>query len=386
MLEITASPEVTPGSSLKAKLALKLEESARIWHGGLEFHAGPRPCGTRSFVVDKRDVFCEGDFEKGTYIRERSFKLSPRLVPTFANRKSIYSVRAEITIKKGEHDASVVAKAPVFVKESVHGVKRSESNPVTLALRGIRVSLEKDRFFPGNELPIEFEASGEIQSMNFSLVKHAQFLCECHYRNVCSYIKPMAPEIVDVSSTNEQQGIAKLKIPEDAEVTHSYSWASTKIGYSVQSFGDIVHWYVLVNGRKKTDEEIQFRLDFEIVSESEPTELPLVVPSEEAIKPGFGALKLPIRILGVTKTDDGFVFRLENQSEDLEGVTTRIAAIKDELFEVSPSMFGVSKWQTKEVMEFFYPIPKRAKESREFQLVVESNNRDATRLRHIAED
>ncbi|MFW9915007.1 MAG: hypothetical protein ACFFGZ_05290 [Candidatus Thorarchaeota archaeon] len=384
-MEITATPEVIPGASLKTKLTLRLEEPAKMWHGGIEFHAGPRPCGSRTFIVSKRDVFCEGDFEKGTYVRERSFRLSPRLVPTFADRKSVYSARAEITIKKGDYDASMVAEAPVFVKESIPKLKSSESNPVTMALRGIRVSLEKDRFFPGNELPIEFETSNEMQSLNFSLVKHAKILCECHYRNVCSYVKPIPPEVVDISSAHEKQGLVKLKIPKNAELTHSYSWTSAKPGYSVQSFGDIVRWYVLVNGRKTTGEEIEFHLDLEVVPEAVPDELPLVIPSEKADKHRLETLKSPIRILGATKIEDGFVFRLENQGENLEGVTIRIAAIKDELFEVSPWMLGVSKWQKKEPMEFFYPIPKRAKESREFQLVIESNNQDAARLRHIIE-
>ena len=382
-MEITSSPEVKPGASLKTKLTLKLEESARMWHGGIEFHAGPRPCRTRSFVIAKHNVFCEGDFEKGTYIRERSFKLSPRLVPTFIDRHVTYNIKAEVTIKKGEFNASMAAETPVFVKTLVPRFKPTESNPVAMSLRGLKVSLNKDRFYPGEDIPIEFDAPSDIQSLSFSLVKQAQILCECHYRNVCSFIKPMASQVIESSKTHEKKGIISLRIPSDAELTHNYSWASAEKGYLVQSFGDNVNWFVSVSGRRTSGEEVQSNVDFEIVSESEPFELPLVVPREEPEDFTLEMLKPGIRILTGKRNDDGFVFRLRNQGETLEGTTVRMAGIKEELFEISPWMIGVTQWEKDEALEAFYPMPKSVKELREFQLQVESNNRDVARLRHV---
>ncbi len=384
MLEISTSPEILPGSSLKTKITLKLEEPSQMWYGGLEFLADPRPCGTRSFLIVKHDIFCAGEFEPGIYIRERSVKISPRQIPTFPQRKSVYRAKAEVTIKKGEFDASFVAEAPVVIKIPSTPIQKTEERPVTISLRGLRISLEKDQFKPGDEIPIEFDANfEELQTLTFSLVKNAQILCDCHYSKVCSFIRPLPPEVLDTTKAHGGKGIAKLNIPSNAECTHNYHWASAKKGYSVQSFGDVVHWFVQVSGKKSSGEEVQFNLDFDVIAADKPEEISLVVPSKDQEESEILIKRHNFDVKSATRVEDGCVFRLGNYGDIVEGVTIRIAGIKDELFESSPLMFGVAKWRTEDPVELFYPLTQLTKDIREFQFLIESNNQPSARLRHV---
>ncbi|MBS7287193.1 MAG: hypothetical protein KIH01_00165 [Candidatus Freyarchaeota archaeon] len=339
------------GGSLKTRTIFSIDKDTEIWGGSVSLLT-KLPCGNE-LTVASSDIFCEGVLRKGEYVRLRELIISRRAVPSIPNKVD-YTLRALLSVKKlgtREEEWRIYSEIPVTLVARV----AAEATPVSLNIKGMTFSLEKDTFEPGEEVKLKYFTQN-IRTMTVSLIHEANLQCACpQYRTICSHVKKQSRErILSVEEKNPGSGFVTIKIPGYAEPSYNYLWEPPEVTYWSLTFGAYSRWYLEVECVKASGEAIRFQIPINVVTE-EKIEEKLFEETVEEPKPFSKPLDPRLITVSASRGAPKITFIVKNTSSTpLKGVTVRISAIKEELFEVKPYVYGIAELPPNEEISLDY--------------------------------
>ncbi|HUX98447.1 MAG TPA: hypothetical protein VMV49_02720 [Candidatus Deferrimicrobium sp.] len=373
-VKIETEEEITVGTSTRVKNIFNLPEDFKIFWAGSRIYA-KRPCG-RDIVVSKVDIFCEGQLQKGEYIREKGIPISSRVPPTVKERNLTYRVRSEISmIKPGTRagEEFFFSENPIVLKSTP--MKISESNPVEVSLTGIKIKMEKDQFIAGETIKIDYELE-KVKDLEVDLVKDANVTCNCpDYAPTCIHIKPKPPSVEhSVKASNLTKGTLQLILPTYIEQSHRYIWEPPEKTRWKETYGDYVNWVLNVIGTRTSGEVVKFQIPISILGKPLPEEAKFF-SSEQVKAPLLKKIIVPdaFQITNQTLENKRIIITLSNNSKEiLKGVTVKIIPIESEFFELPPNLTGINEWVSNtEIQAYHNNIGKNIKT---LQITIEDNS------------
>ena len=373
-VKITSEPEAFVGTSVVVKNTFNLPEDVKIFWAGSRIYA-KRLCG-RDILISKADVFCEGQLEKGEYIREKTLPISTRVPPSVKERNLGYRIRSEISMVKPStksEEEFFFAENPILLKASPG--KGLDFHPVDLSITGIKIHLDKDHFQPDETIKIDYELK-QFKNFEVNLVKDANITCNCpDYAPTCVHIKPKPPSVEKaVKASNLTRGTLQIPLPSFLELTHRYQWEPPEKTRWKETFGDYVNWLLEVNGTHTSGENVKLQIPITIYKKPSPEDGELF-SSKQASGPIFQKLLVPdlIDIILAGRDQNRLIIGLKNNSKEvLKGVTVKIIPIESEFFELPPNLTGVNEWKPKtEIQAFHNNLGKTIKN---IQVLIEDNN------------
>ncbi|TFG05383.1 MAG: hypothetical protein EU536_02110 [Promethearchaeota archaeon] len=346
-VKISTEPEAFVGTSTIIKSTFNLSEDTKIYWAGNRLYA-KRLCG-RDIVVTKVDIFCEGQLQKGEYIREKTIPVSTRVPPSVKERNLNYRLRSEISMIKPQtktEEEFFFAENPIYLKASP--AKPTESNPVELSLKGIKIHMDKDHFSPGEIINIDYELE-KFKAFEVDLVKDANITCNCpDYASTCIHIKPKPPAVeTSIKASNLTSGTLQLPLPSFIELSHRYVWEPPEKTRWKETFGDYVNWVIEVIGTMISGESVRFQIPIHIIGKQTPEDIDIFT-AKQAIGPAFQNILVPeaIDITNSQKDQKTLRINLKHKSKEvLNGVTIKITPIESEFFELPPNLTGVNRWE-----------------------------------------
>ncbi|MFX1254132.1 MAG: hypothetical protein ACFFCZ_21140 [Promethearchaeota archaeon] len=372
--------EVIVGQSTQTSLILSLQEDVtELNSGGIELYT-IRPCGRKFIIFIENDILCQGEFQKGDYVRKRSISISPRIVPTIKERGIRYKLRADVSV--GTPAIEIFDESELIIKPAPPKLPK-EKPTSEISLRGVRLLLDKDYFLLGDTIKVSYWAEkNAFKELGFRLIKEVQDYCSClEHKQVCSQIRPTPAEIVQTQTfSNPEEGKVKLTIPKDQEPSHSYKWDAHEEMGGLTAFSDQVSWFLSVSGRDKAGNmSLNFQIPLFIVSqkiEDKKQDNFFAFQEEEQ------SISLRRKIKLVSTEDQGpiKIFRVKNSTKfELKGVTIKAVSIRNELFEWKPYMRGFTSWSNETEIDMPYDTENQ-KDITSFQLAIESNKGEETKI------
>ncbi|WXG40329.1 MAG: hypothetical protein WED07_05850 [Candidatus Freyarchaeum deiterrae] len=368
-IEVRAKESAAAGSNIRTIAKFDFAEDTKVWWGGVTLLTN-LPCGNE-LPLSTSEIFCEGLFENGTYLRERELTISRRAVPTLIRKNVHYLIRATLSVghpdKHGEA-FKIVTEEPIKIRSE----QKFEPNPVSITIKGMGFSIEKDAVLPGEVIKLNYKTEG-LKLLTVDLVNDSNINCSCpKYANVCVHIKKNPPEtLTTVEEKNPTQGYLSIRVPQYAEHSYNYLWEPTERTQWSQTFGAYSYWYLDITCTKITGESIKFQIPINII-------LPPVKEEglfEESKAQGILKGKILPQSLEVSveqKDKDNLSMSVTNNAkQELKGVTIKVVGIKEELFETAPFMLGIKKVPEGKEVELNYEL--REKNVQSFQLVFEDN-------------
>lgn len=350
---------------MKTRTIFSIDNDIEIWGGSISLFTR-LPCGNE-LTVASSDVFCEGVLRKGEYVRLRELIVSRRAVPSIPNKVG-YTLRALLSVKKPrtrEEEWRTYSESPVTLVARV----TAEATPVSMNIKGMTFSLEKDTFKPGEEVKLKYSTQN-IRTMTVNLIHEANVQCACpQYRTVCSHIKKQPREkVLSVEEKNPGSGVVTIKIPGYAEPSYNYLWEPPEVTYWSLTFGAYSRWYLEVECVKASGESIRFQIPINVVTE-EKIEEKIFEETVEEPKPLSKPLDPGLIAISASRGAPKIKFTIKNNSSTpLKGVTVRISAIKEELFEVKPYIYGVAELLPDEEISLDYE-----EQAENYQVTLEDN-------------
>jgi len=371
-VKLATEEEAFIGTSAIVQSTFNLLEDTKIFWAGSRISA-KRPCG-RDIVISKADIFCEGQLEKGSYIREKILPISNRVPPTVKDRNLTYHIRSEINMvkpEKGSEEEYFFAETPILLKAMP--IKPSEGAPVSVSLKGIKIEMEKDHFFPGETIKIDYELE-KFKDLEVDLVKDANVTCYCpNFAPTCIHIKPKPPSIEDSVKPTLKSGSLKLNLPSFIELSHRYIWEPPEKTRWKETYGDYVNWMLEIIGTR-INEIVKFQVPIYIEAEYNSEDSALFF-SKQSKPPALQNILVPDLIQTPTYDLDGnkLTITLRNESKKtLLGITVKIVPIESDFFELPPYLTGINEWEPSTEIQAFH---RNVKENiKTIQLVVEDNH------------
>jgi hypothetical protein len=355
-VKLETEAEAFIGTSATVQTIFNLPDSVKIFWAGSRIYA-KRPCG-RDIVISRADIFCEGQLEKGSYIREKTLPISNRVPPTVKERNLTYHIRSEINmIKPGtkSEEEFFFSDAPVFLKTTP--ILGSEAAPVSVSLKGIKINMDKDHFKPGETITLDYELE-KFKDLEVDLVKDANVTCYCpDYAPTCIHIKPNPPSIEQfVKASNLTSGSIQLTLPTFIELSHRYIWEPAEKTRWKDTYGDYVNWMLELIGTRISNEIVKFQIPIYIETKYTSEDLALFV-SKQTKPPALQKILIPDMIQALKPSIDGnrLTIGLKNDSKDtLKGVTVKLIPIESEFFELPPYLTGINEWKPATVIQAFH--------------------------------
>ncbi|MFX0062168.1 MAG: hypothetical protein ACFFC7_08260 [Candidatus Hermodarchaeota archaeon] len=372
--------EAIVGQSTQASLILSLQEDVtELNSGSIELYT-TRPCGKKFNIFTENDILCQGEFEKGDYVRRRLIPISPRIVPTIKERGIKYKLRADVSA--GKPAIEIFDEKELIIKPAPPKLPKEKSTS-EISPQSVRIQLDKDYFLLGDAIKLSYwPEKDEFKELGFRLIKEVQASCSCsEHKQECSHIRPTPAEIVQTQTfSNPEEGKVTLTIPKDQEPSHSYNWDAHEEMGGLTAFSDQVSWFLSISGRDKAGNmSLNFQIPLFIISqeiEDKKQDNFFVFQEEEQ------SISLGRKIKLVSTEDQGQVkiFRVKNNTKyDLNGVTIKAASIRNELFEWKPYMRGFTAWSKETEINIAYDTQNQ-KDITSFQLVIESNRGEPTKV------
>ncbi len=368
-IELRAKDSAAAGSSIRTITKFDLADDTKIWWGGLTLQTN-LPCGNE-LPLSTSEIFCEGFLENGTYIRERELSISRRAVPTLIRKNIHYLIKATLSVgKPGKHgeEFKIVSERPIKIRSE----QKFEPNPVSLTIKGMSFSIEKDSVLPGEIIKLNYKTEG-LKLLTVNLVHDTNINCACpKYAKVCVHIKRNPPEtLTTVEEKNPTQGYLSLRIPQYAEHSYNYFWEPTERTQWSQTFGAYSYWYLDVICTKITGESIKFQIPINILLPPLGDEGLFEESKAKGILQGK-ILPQSLEVAVEQKEDKRLSMHVTNNTKkELKGVTIKVVGIKEELFETAPYMLGVKKLPVGKEVDLNYEL--REKKVQSFQLSFEDN-------------
>jgi len=366
-LELTdlSNGSVYIGDNLNIRTKFNFDDETSILWSGLGLITHP-PC-LKELQIAIAEIFSQGKFEAGEYIREKSLLIRNNVIPTIKKRNLEYEVQMILRQENPINpDDNIVVKRThdieIKVKESqLQAVKQ---NPVSFSMSGLNLLLTKDVFKPGETIKFNY-TSENYKEIGVRLLQSANIVCYCEaYGQNCRKVEELPPAIAgDVKTTNTNEGFMLLKVPEIAEPTHNYLWEPTDKEYWGFRYGDYTRWSILVFGKPSTGRDIiKFEIPITIASgpaKKEQEEIDLFAAGQASAPTLFDGISSKLqKIYKVTEIEsdlEQYTIRIKNTSnDDLEGVTVKLTALQEGLFETAPILTGFSKWKKDEEKEITY--------------------------------
>ncbi len=375
-LEVSAVDKVLTGSSIDIRISLNLEKPVEMRWGGISLTL-ERPCD-RNFPVVTNEIFCEGYFEGGLFVRSRNVTINPRVLPSIPSRGINYQIRSDVSFQEPGSDIIIdlLDEKPIEIKRRPSEAPRSR--PINISLKGVQVQTEKDAFTIGEQIKIDLVADDKIKTLQVKLIHEANVTCKCpSFANICTHIHKSPPKTlasVELESVHTES--IELKVPETAEESHSFTWQpSDQIGW-YHSVEDSSKYYLEIEGRNVFDEVIQITIPIQILHPpAEEWEEPLLIQPKQETGPSLLFAKKPTNLLKITGHEiegNRLILHVRNVTDRiLEGVTFKVAGLVEELFERFPQIIGIAKWDRNE--EKFLTYEKYAKEIKEYEITIEDN-------------
>ncbi|MDD1778734.1 MAG: hypothetical protein LUQ65_11265 [Candidatus Helarchaeota archaeon] len=380
-VKLEAEAEAFIGTSAIVQTTFNLPDNIKIFWAGSRIYA-KRPCG-RDIVISRADIFCEGQLEKGLYLREKTLPISNRVPPTVKERNLTYHIRSEINmIKPGtkSEEEFFFSDTPVLLKSMP--VPISEAAPVSVSLKGIKINMAKDHFQPGETITLDYEIE-KFKDLEVDLVKDANVTCYCpDYAPTCIHIKPTPPAIEQlVKASNLTAGSIQLTLLTFIELSHRFVWEPPEKTRWKETYGDYVNWVLEIIGTRISSEVVKFQIPIYI--EAKPTvQDSTLFFSKQAKPPALQNILIPDMIQTLKPSQDGnrLTISLKNDSKNtLQGVTVKIVPIESEFFEMPPYLTGISEWKSTAVIQaFHHNVGKNVKT---IQLLIEDNRGNAINKR-----
>ncbi|MEM4679203.1 MAG: hypothetical protein QXP17_02795, partial [Candidatus Jordarchaeales archaeon] len=300
------------------------------------------------------------------YVRSRELVISRRVVPSIPNKVS-YFLRAILSMKKPgtrEEEWRLSSEKPVTLLARVF----AEATPVSMNIKGMSFSLEKDTFKPGEEIKLKYSVQN-VRTMKVDLIHESNITCACpRYKTVCAYVKRHPKEkVLSVEELNPGSGVVTIKIPAYAEPSYNYLWEPPEVTFWSLVFGAYSRWYLEVECLRTSGESVMFQIPINVVTEERVVEKIFEEAAEKA-KP-FKPLDPHSIVISVKREDSKVKFIVKNvSSRVLKGVTVRVNAIKEELFEVKPYVYGIAELLPNEEKSFDYNV-----QAEKYQVTLEDN-------------
>lgn len=382
-VELETEEEAFIGTSAIVQSTFHLSEDTKIYWAGSRISA-KRPCG-RVIVISRADIFCEGQLEKGSYIREKTLPISNRVPPTVKERNLTYHIQSEINMikpEKGSEEQYFFAEAPILLKAMP--TKPGEGAPLAVSLKGIKIDMEKDHFQPGETIKLDYNLE-KFKDLEVDLIKDANISCYCpNFAPTCIHIKPKPPSIEDsVKASNLTSGSLQLMLPSFIELSHRYIWEPPEKTRWKETYGDYVSWMLEIIGTRASNEIVKFQIPIYIEAEYNPEDSALF-SSKQAKPPALQNILVPDLIQTPTYDLDGnkLAITLRNDSKSiLQGITIKIVPIESDFFELPPYLTGINEWEpSTEIQAFHRNIKENIKT---FNLVIEDNRGNLINKRFI---
>lgn len=369
-IELRARDVVAAGSSIRTLTKVDFPNDTKVWWGGVSLLTN-LPCGNE-LTLATGEIFCEGFLESGSYIRERELSVSRRVVPTLIRKNIHYVLRASVSVgkpdKRGE-EVKFFTDRPIKIRSE----QNFEPNPVSLTIKGMSFSIEKDTVQPGEIIKLNYRTEG-LKLLTVNLVNDSNVNCACpKYANVCVHVKKNPPEILTtVEEKNPTQGYLSIRIPQYAEHSYNYFWEPTERTQWSQTLGVYSYWYLDIICTKVTGESIKFQIPINIVLPPMGEEGLFEEAKARGILKG-GLLPQSLEVSVKQREKDRLsMFIINNSKQKLKGVTVRVVGIKEELFETVPYMLGVRELPVGKEVELDYEFHEKNVQS--FQLFFEDND------------
>ncbi|TFF99632.1 MAG: hypothetical protein EU541_04400 [Promethearchaeota archaeon] len=366
---------VRVGDKVPIRSKFEFEEDNNILWSGVRLVTSP-PC-KRDFLIAQKEIFSNGYFEAGEYIREKAITLKKNVVPTIKKRDLIYNL--ELILRKPnpineDEDLLIKRKEELDIRPQKTALQKSP-NPISFSISGLNVELKKDIFKPGETIKLSY-SSEELDEIEVRLLQKANLICHCaQYGRSCQQVEELPPAIAGKYKTRitTKEGNALLKVPEVAEPSHNYLWEPSEKEHWDLKLGDYTQWSLLITAHKKPEfgkEKIEFELPITISSKPitekrEGSDLfagskPDAFSLFEGVTPRFEKRfeLIGVEFAGETqKKVNIYKVKIKNISEqDLEGATIKLSGLQEGLFETAPHLIGFKDWNKGEVKEVEYRI------------------------------
>jgi hypothetical protein len=213
-----------------------------------------RPCA-KPFVLSRREFVNNGFFERGLYRRFGLLAANRFLVPSIHHHINDFYINASMNFIQGappHQPITIDQNIPLKVYYNMKDVRLPDSRPVSLSVSGMVIQLERDLFYPGQDLKGVLSCPG-LGLITVQLIKSSIIKCQCpDYGKDCAFVKK-EPSFVLV----EQKFKCKkapvefsLQVPPDAEMSRSYCFSGTCGGKSNDLYGEEVKYFLKILGKR----------------------------------------------------------------------------------------------------------------------------------------
>lgn len=392
-LKLKAPQQASIGQTidLEASVAIEGELDHDIAFVGLQLNA-IRPCD-RPLLIDQREIFCKGAFKPATYTRRVAIALSPRIVPSSQRRGITYTLDlfSRLAGEKNQAGQEMNEKREIRLLAEATSNKGVDVNPVVLAIKGMKLSLQKDVYRPGETIKIDYEITGaDLRQLKVVIMQRSNITCKCtQYGRVCTKVPDIPPSPAGaVKSNNPTTGFMLLKVPAEAEVSARHEWEPREKTTWSDKFGDYNEWYLHVIGAKMNGALVEFEIPLEVDDAIPKTEkrdkdidffemdsstldsakqTPILVPRKISIS----QLKVHDHEIEMMMAIDGH--------DLLQGCTCKITGLKG-FFETPPFMAGLGDIKAGKETSVKFPKPSGVQE---YTLEFSSNKGPLGSLRKI---
>ncbi|TET00473.1 MAG: hypothetical protein E3J90_03880 [Promethearchaeota archaeon] len=358
---------VSLGDKLNVRTTFNFDDDSSILWSGIRLLTHP-PC-LKELQITKEEIFSKGIFEKGEYIRERSFLIKKNVIPTIKNRNLEYEIKLILRQPHPNNpdDDLVINKThKIEIRAKDSGDQIIKPNPLSISISGLSINLTKDVFKPGETVKINF-SSNELKHIEIRLLQKANLVCYCDaYGQTCSKVEELPPAIAGDSKTSDMsKEFLLLKIPEIAQPSHNYLWEPHEKEFWGMKYGSYVKWSLLFIGKPKPEygkETIKFKVPITIVAKSlsgKEVGVDLFSKSTTATPSLFNGVSSKFqKVFKITSIDsdiEKYSIRIKNISKDsLKGVSVKTSGLQEGLFETEPTLTGFSSWESSEEKEIVY--------------------------------
>ncbi len=352
--------------TIKYNLDVFEKDVTVIW-AGIRLYLN-RPC-KKNILVSRTEIFSNGMFENGKYIRTKNLQMSRRMVPTIEKNDVLYQVHGNLTFlsERGEEDNFEDEKLIIFPTFS----KWKKINPIKMELQGITIDIPKDTFKDEDEIPINYTLDN-FKNLEINLIQSSKLNCRCEEAETCVHIKPEVVDKKNIISSNVikdplSTGKLTIKLPKAMSPSQDWAWDDVTRSKMLHVLKYTNNYYLEVIATNNNDEIIKFQTPVTIIKEQEEMEL-FSPGSKEVIK----KILTPESISADKKVEGNkTIIHLKNLTKStMEGVSIKLTGIKELFFELPPVMIGKKTWNPNEEIKI---SGNETAPNIEYQVLIEDN-------------